>query len=230
MFAPAQKNFSPAPRITMTWTAASIRALEDRRVDLLHHLVGVGVRRRIVQLDDGDAVGDRYVDFVIAMDIADCGYDRQRRILARPESLTASVRTYSKLIGCRLIAAARRRDVVGELAGLVDRRRHDAEQVLAIRRRRQPLVLAPRSHSSSDSGAPLRIEVQRREHADAAVELAIRQTQAIATGRAARGSCSSAARPPGSRRRTSRAAPRSSPSASGSLCARVVPSAGTSSS
>ena len=26
MLAPAQKNFSPAPVITMTWTAASMRA------------------------------------------------------------------------------------------------------------------------------------------------------------------------------------------------------------
>ena len=56
MLAPAQKNFSPAPVITMTWTAASMRASRIGVVELAHHLVGVGVGRRVVQLEDGDAV------------------------------------------------------------------------------------------------------------------------------------------------------------------------------
>ena len=56
MLAPAQKNFSPAPVMTMTWTRRVHARGEHRRVDLLHHLVGVGVGRRIVQLDERDAV------------------------------------------------------------------------------------------------------------------------------------------------------------------------------
>ena len=49
MLAPAQKIFSPVPVSTMTCTSASKRACEDRLVELPHHLVGVGVGRRIVE-------------------------------------------------------------------------------------------------------------------------------------------------------------------------------------
>ena len=55
MLAPAQKNFSPWPVSTMTWTFVVEARLEDARVELLHHLVGVGVDRRVVEREDGDA-------------------------------------------------------------------------------------------------------------------------------------------------------------------------------
>ena len=49
MSAPAQKNFSPAPRSTMTCTASSMRASRMACVELAHHLVGVGVGGRVVE-------------------------------------------------------------------------------------------------------------------------------------------------------------------------------------
>ena len=73
MLAPAQKNFSPAPVMTITCTVVVHARGEHRRVDLLHHLVGVGVGGRIVQLDDGDAVGDRSdLDFAVAASGESC--------------------------------------------------------------------------------------------------------------------------------------------------------------
>ena len=57
MFAPAQKNFSPAPVMQDdVHIASSNRALRDaRRRGRQHHLVGVGVGRRVVQDQVGDA-------------------------------------------------------------------------------------------------------------------------------------------------------------------------------
>src|SRR5204863_407130 len=76
------------------------------------------------------------------------------------------------------LAAARRRDVVREFAGLVDRLGHDAEQILAVGGRWQPLELPPLEFLFRERHA-VRIEMEAGVHADAAVELAIGQAQAI---------------------------------------------------
>ena len=100
MFAPAQKNFSPAPRMTMTWTLGVHARREHRGVDLLHHLVGVGVRRRIVQLDDG--VRRPIVSTLTAFDTRDRTRHRLICIFIANLQCQSSVRTYSKLTGCPL--------------------------------------------------------------------------------------------------------------------------------
>src|SRR5436190_23531193 len=64
-----------------------------------------------------------------------------------------------------LHAALRRRDVVGELAGLVDGGGLDAEEVLPILGGRQPLVLAARPFLVGQPVA-LRIEMDLRIHTD----------------------------------------------------------------
>ncbi len=61
MFAPAQKNFSPCPVMTMTCTSLSKRGLQDGAVEVLHHLVRVAVDRRIVQREQRGAAGRRGV-------------------------------------------------------------------------------------------------------------------------------------------------------------------------
>jgi hypothetical protein len=56
MLAPAQKNFSPRPVMTMRCTSLSMRAcLKDGRTEVLHHLVGVAVERRIVEREQRDS-------------------------------------------------------------------------------------------------------------------------------------------------------------------------------
>src|SRR5581483_10198976 len=63
--------------------------------------------------------------------------------------------------------AARRRDVVRELPRLVHRLGHDAEQVFAVGRRGQPLVLARLPLLVGERHA-VRIEMEPRVHADVA--------------------------------------------------------------
>ena len=58
MSAPAQKNFSPAPAGRSTCTPSSMRAVEDRGVELPHHVVRVRVGGRVGERQDGDAVRD----------------------------------------------------------------------------------------------------------------------------------------------------------------------------
>ena len=62
MLAPAQKNFSPAPRQHDDVDVVVEARLEDGLVELAHHLVGVGVRGRIGQLDHRHAFLDAVVD------------------------------------------------------------------------------------------------------------------------------------------------------------------------
>ena len=75
-------------------------------------------------------------------------------------------------------AADRRSNVVGELSRLVHRAGHDAQQVLTIGGSGEPIAFAafPLSRRKRRAG---RVVVQRREHADAAIELAIGQTQPL---------------------------------------------------
>src|SRR6185295_17153346 len=75
-------------------------------------------------------------------------------------------------------ASPRRRDVVRELAGLVDRLRHDAEKVLRVGWHREPLGLSPRPLVRAERHA-VRIEMEAGIHADVAVEFPVRQPQAI---------------------------------------------------
>ena len=56
MLAPAEKNFSPWPQMHDDVDGLVHPRLEDRLVEIAHHLVGVGVGRRIVQRQDRDAV------------------------------------------------------------------------------------------------------------------------------------------------------------------------------
>ena len=157
MFAPAQKNRSPAPMSTITWTDGSMRADEDRLVQLAHHLVRVGVGRRIVQLEDGDAVGDLGVD------------------LRHDQRLGPHVLEIDRQ---PVDAALRRGDVVGELARLVDRLHLDAVQVGLVLGRRQPLVLAALPLLGGQRLAE-RVEVLAGVDADLAVEAARRQHDPI---------------------------------------------------
>ena len=62
MLAPAQKNFSPAPRSTIDVHVLVEPRLENGVVQVAHHLVGVGVGRRIGQLEPRHAVLDAVVD------------------------------------------------------------------------------------------------------------------------------------------------------------------------
>jgi hypothetical protein len=62
MFAPAQKNFSPAPAQHDHVHVLVEARLENGVVEVAHHLVRVGVRGRIGQLDPADAVLDAVVD------------------------------------------------------------------------------------------------------------------------------------------------------------------------
>src|SRR5689334_3548743 len=157
MLAPAQKNFSPAPRKTTTWTAASIRASSTAAsiscIISYEYVLAGGSFSSITQMPSAISrlIFDTRLDF-------------------RPHVL--------EMDRCALDAPLRRRDVIGERAGLVHGLRHDAEQVLAIERGRQPLAPAAFPLCVAELVA-FWIEVERREHADAAVELAIRQAQAI---------------------------------------------------
>ena len=96
--APAQKNFSPAPVSTMTWTASSMRAVEDRGVELAHHLVAVGVGGRLVQRQQRRSPP-------LVADV-DSGHVSGLRL--GPHVLEVHRLAFD--------AARRRRDVVGELA------------------------------------------------------------------------------------------------------------------
>src|SRR4051812_1200306 len=98
-----------------------------------------------------------------------------RMIFATPLGFGSNVFEVDRL---PLDAALRRSDVVRELPGFVDGLRLDAEQVLAIPGCRQPLVLATLPVGVGEP-MPLGIEVHRREHPDAAVELAIGQAQPL---------------------------------------------------
>jgi hypothetical protein len=62
MLAPAQKNFSPAPAQHDHVHVLVEARLQDGVVEVAHHLVGVGVRRRIGELDPGHGVLDAIVD------------------------------------------------------------------------------------------------------------------------------------------------------------------------
>jgi REP element-mobilizing transposase RayT len=55
MLAPAQKNFSPAREHDHVHALVHARP-QDAAVEVLHHLVRVRVRRRVIQRQDRDAV------------------------------------------------------------------------------------------------------------------------------------------------------------------------------
>src|SRR4051812_30724730 len=75
-------------------------------------------------------------------------------------------------------AAPWRRDVVGELARLVHRRRHDAQEVFGIFFRWEPFVFPALPRLGRNRHA-VRVEVEPEIHADAAMELAVRQAQPL---------------------------------------------------
>ncbi len=54
MFAPAEKNFSPLPVMHDHFDVLIEARVENRFVELAHHLVRVRVCRRIVHLDERD--------------------------------------------------------------------------------------------------------------------------------------------------------------------------------
>ncbi len=58
MSAPAQKNLSPEPESTIDVHVLVEARLEDRLIEIAHHLVAVGVRRWVRELDARDALGD----------------------------------------------------------------------------------------------------------------------------------------------------------------------------
>src|SRR5688572_24307343 len=75
-------------------------------------------------------------------------------------------------------APDRWRDIVRELSRFVHRLRHDAQKIFAIRGRREPLgsTSLPFAIAQRRSRG---VEVQRREHADATVEFAIREPETV---------------------------------------------------
>src|SRR5688500_20132934 len=77
-----------------------------------------------------------------------------------------------------LDAPGGRRDVVGELPGLVDRRVHDRHQEGLVGRAGQPLAAATGPLLIREA-ASVRIEMRLPELADAAVELPVRQPQTV---------------------------------------------------
>src|SRR5919205_822770 len=95
MFAPAQKNFSPAPMITITWIDASMRACRiassSSRIMSYEYVLAGGSSSVIVKMPSA----------------------------AEVLSFCADIFEVDRLT---IDAALRRRDVVGELSGLVDRR------------------------------------------------------------------------------------------------------------
>ena len=62
MLAPAQKNFSTLAGEDDDVDFVVEARLEDALVEIAHHLVGIGVGRRIGQREIGDVVADLVVD------------------------------------------------------------------------------------------------------------------------------------------------------------------------